>query len=419
MNQEMRNEARVNQPASSSAAWNHEWPSESPSYHLPSQHNTGDIEVTAVPLPPSISEATVEPRRPRKMRLGLPITVHNQDVLATVLACADTGADVNIMSDDVAKTLGYSEYDVLSERKQFALANGKIVEAIGQIESVCSFGIETEPSATMTCIFYILLKAAMPIIMGLDFLEQTKTMTEHRDRLVRVKRPAYQALSVCSVGTPRRLLRCDLDFKATLATPDTGSEINLISPSFASARGLKVYPGEEMIELADGSLSITTGFVRAMVRVQRTTRYPFESYEIVYFFLLDGLIHDLVVGEEALAELRVFNQCQHALIPAPHDSKFLEVNGIRHLGPVDRFFSRMKQAFNGASSNGKIDGMSQLHPFAYYPSNDRLKSLQEVLVRSLSLFRYNSSVKITAENVKTYELQDYHTISRKLLERLR
>jgi hypothetical protein len=143
MNQEMRNEARVNQPASSSAAWNHEWPSESPSYHLPSQHNTGDIEVTAVPLPPSISEATVEPRRPRKMRLGLPITVHNQDVLATVLACADNGADVNIMSDDVAKKLGYSEYNVLPERKQFTLANGKIIEAIGQIESVCSFGTET------------------------------------------------------------------------------------------------------------------------------------------------------------------------------------------------------------------------------------------------------------------------------------
>jgi hypothetical protein len=155
--------------------------------------------VAALPLPPILREPVIEPRRPGKTRLGLPITLHNQDVLATVLACADTGADVNIMSDDVAKTLGYSEYNVLPERKQFTLANGKIVEAIGQIESVCSFGTETESLATMTCIFYILLKAATPIIMGLDFLEQTKTMTEHRDRLVRVPRPAYQALSVCSL----------------------------------------------------------------------------------------------------------------------------------------------------------------------------------------------------------------------------
>ncbi|KAI5373338.1 hypothetical protein J4E82_007982 [Alternaria postmessia] len=339
-----------------------------------------DLVAAPVP-PPRVREPVIEPRRPGKTRLGLPITLHNQDVLATVLACADTGADVNIMSDDVAKTLGYSEYDVLSERKQFALANGKIVEAIGQIESVCSFGIETEPSATMTCIFYILLKAAMPIIVGLDFLEQTKTMTEHRDRLVRVKRPAYQALSVCSVGKPRRLLECYLDFRETLAIPDTGSEINLISSSFAYARGFDVYPGEELIELADGSISITAGFVRAEVSIYIPNFHPdapFEVCDTIDLFLLDDLIHDLIVGEEALTELGVFSECQHALIPAPHDFKFLEVNGIRHLGPVDRFFSRMKQAFNGASSNGKID-----------------------------------------ENVKTYGLQNYHTISRKLLERLR
>lgn len=254
------------------------------------------------------------------------------------------------MSDDVAKTLGYSEYDVLPERKQFALANGEIVEAIGQIESVCSFGIETEPSATMTCIFYILLKAAMPIIMCLDFLKQTKTMTEHRDRLVRVERPAYQALSVCSVGKPRLLLRCELDSKAARATPDTGSEINLMSPSFAYICGLDVYPGEEMIELADGSISVTTGFVRAEVSVHVPKLYPdspFEVCDTIDFFLLDGLIHDLIVGEEALAELTVFSECQHALIAAPHDSKFLEVNGIQHLDPVYRLFSRMKQTLMG------------------------------------------------------------------------
>ncbi|KAI4959093.1 hypothetical protein J4E86_002814 [Alternaria arbusti] len=53
----------------------------------------------------------------------------------------------------------------MSEKRQFTLAN------------------ESVASGTWKCVFYILLKAASPIIMGLEFLEQTKTMTEHRQRL--------------------------------------------------------------------------------------------------------------------------------------------------------------------------------------------------------------------------------------------
>ena len=91
----------------------------------------------AVEPPPALQVRQPPPeraRRPKKTRLGLPITIHQQGILATVLACADTGADVNIMSAEVAKTLGYSEYDALPEKKEFALANGKLVEAIGMIE---------------------------------------------------------------------------------------------------------------------------------------------------------------------------------------------------------------------------------------------------------------------------------------------
>ncbi|CAN9174618.1 unnamed protein product [Alternaria alternata] len=267
------------------------------------------------------------------------------------------------MSNDVAKTLGYSEYDVLAEKKKFTLANGNIVESIGQISSVCSFGTEVETSATMTCVFYILLKAAMPIIMGLEFLEQTKTMTEHRERLVRVPRPVYQALSVCSVGKPRRLLMCELDFQATLAIPDTGSEIDLMSTSFASARGLEVYPGEELIELADGSIVTTNGFARADLSVMSVIKG--QSYTTnettVDFLLLDSLVHDLIVGEEVLEELKVFGNYYHALISTSNESKSLELKGIRHLGAVDRIVSKMKNTFGGPRSGSGTDGMRQLY----------------------------------------------------------
>ncbi|KAL1799725.1 hypothetical protein ACET3X_000067 [Alternaria dauci] len=298
--------------------------------------------------------APMSARRPRKSRLGLPITIHKQGILATVLACADTGSDVNIISHEVAKTLGYSAYEALPEKKLFALANGKLVEAVGRIESACSFGVETHSLVTMTCAFYVLLKVATPIIMGLGFLEQTKTMTEHRERLVRVPTPAFQALSVCSVDSPRRLLNCELDRRETLATPDSGSEIDLMSPCFAADRGLTVYPGEEAIQLADGSIAVTSGYVHVDIAVTSINpSRPADHHKsniTVDLFLLDNLNHDLIVSEDSLEELKVFTEHQSALVPAPHDSGPLGINRIRHLGTIDRIVSWIKRKIKGSGS---------------------------------------------------------------------
>ncbi|KAG9192915.1 hypothetical protein G6011_11649 [Alternaria panax] len=270
------------------------------------------------------------------------------------------------MSDDVAKALGYSEYDMLAAKKQFTLANGKVVEAIGQLELVCSFRTEIESSVTMTCVFYVLLKVAMPVIMGLDFLEQTKMMTEHRERFVRVPRPTYQALSVCSAGKPKRLLACGLNHLVTTATPDTGAEVDLMTTSSAVVFGFPVHPEEEMIELADGSIVTTNGCVLASLWVASADKlgrpiFSHSNYIIAKFFLLDSLTHDVIVGKESLEALGVFEDHQHALISAPDDSKFLGLNGIRHLGPVDRIVSKMKRTFCGASSGTGIDDMQQFH----------------------------------------------------------
>lgn len=308
-----------------------------------------------LPLPSRTSSTPPRARRQRKARLGLPITLHKQGVLATVLACADTGADVNIISHDVARTLGYSEYEVLPEKKEFALANGKLIEAIGRIESPCSFGVETNSLVTMTCAFYVLLKTVTPIIMGQSFLEQTKTMTEHRDRLVRVPTPAFQALSVCSVDNPRRLLSCEVDRRETLATPDSGSEIDLISPSFAAERGLTVHPGEETIQLADGSKAVTSGYVHVDIAVTSINAWRpgqhRKSNITVDLFLLENLNHDLIVSEDSLEDLKVFTHHQLALVPAPSNSGPLGINRIRHLGAVDRIISWIKRKIKGSGSD--------------------------------------------------------------------
>lgn len=217
------------------------------------------------------------------------------------------------------------------------LANGKTVEAVGQITSSCAFGLETDVSVSMSCVFYVLLKVVTPIIMGMQFLKETETLTKHRERFVRVQRPALQALSVCSLDSPRHLLSCNLDYKPTTATPDTGSEINLISPRVASEFGMHVYPAEELLELADGSVVVTSGYVRASLSIGNNL-----ISTNVDFYLLQGLTHRIIIGEETLEELRIFTDHQNSLITAFTDYQQSGLNTIRCRGTVERCMNRIK-----------------------------------------------------------------------------
>jgi hypothetical protein len=297
----------------------------------------------------------------KKTRLGLPITLNPKGIAAaTVLACADTGADVNIISEDLAQALGYTEYETIFGRKQFRLANGKIVESIGQVYSPCAFGTGPDSAVSISCIFHVLTKVVTPIIMGMQFLQETETMTKYRERLVRVPRPALQALSVCSLDKPRQLLGCNLNGKPAVATPDTGSEIDLMSPQAAAELGMSVQPGEEVIELADGTFDTTCGYVRTVVSIDNPVSESPSSLNIctsVQFHLLRGLTHNVLIGDETLEELRVFTDNQHSLISVPIDDNSLEIKGIRSHGPADKLRSWLGSMFRSQLPVSNNTGM--------------------------------------------------------------
>lgn len=220
------------------------------------------------------------------------------------------------------------------------LANGNIVESIGCITTRCSFEIDgSDPAEAITCIFHVLLKFAAPLIVGMAFLEETKTLIEHRERLVRFPRPAIQALNVYSVGRPRKQLHCRLNENSVLATPDTGSEVDLMSPRFALERGLFTIRGSgEMIEFADGSVALTSGIVQATLQVigGGNINSSIQSTISVEYLLLDTLVHDVLIGEDSLEELRVFTQNQNSLYPVSDMTGPLGLNSIRYLGAIDR-----------------------------------------------------------------------------------
>ncbi|KAF2269357.1 hypothetical protein CC78DRAFT_453198 [Lojkania enalia] len=256
------------------------------------------------------------------------------------MACADTGSEENIISADLVAALRLPIH--LESKQQFVLASGKVVQAIGQVTAPCGFGVDTSPLPTLLrCVFHVFVKLATPIIMGMAFLEETETMTKHRHRLVRVPRPAIQALQVYSLGRPRKNLVCYIDGKQALAVPDSGSDIDLMTPRFAIENGLQISHGEEMLEFADGTVAVTSGSVQVELAVNNfessITRIP-----AVNFYLLDNFIHDVLIGADSVEELEVFTKNQHALVATSDSSGPLGLNRIRHLGALDRIVSWVK-----------------------------------------------------------------------------
>lgn len=295
-----------------------------------------------------------------RSRLGLPITLHRQGISATVLSCANADADFNIISEEVTRKLGLSRADEVSDRKEFALADGTTVNALGRVELACSFGTEAESFKTMTCMFYVVRKNLTPIMMGLSFLEEMGTMSGHREALVHVPTSVLQALSVHSMDKSKQLLVCELNHVKTLATPGFGSEVDMISPSFASYCGLYVHPTDETIELADGSMVITSGFVRVKLSIASLSASDLGSHPMskitVEFRLVKWLRHDLIVSQDSLDELNVFTKHQDALVPAPSDCIYLGLNRKRDRKSKECKASGIKQDIKAARSGNWIDG---------------------------------------------------------------
>ncbi|KAF2822690.1 hypothetical protein CC86DRAFT_300401 [Ophiobolus disseminans] len=331
-----------------------------------------------------------------KTRTGLPLTLNAATGPATILACADSGSEENIISLDLAQALSYEIDASALQKRQFMLANGSIIEAVGAIVVECSFGLEENPAvAPMSCIFYVFMKLASPLIMGFAFLEQTMTLSKHRHRLIKTPRPAHRPLQVYSVGRPRNQLFCYLNTLYVPAIPDSGSEINLMTRRFAQKKGFSIEEGKEVVEFADGSVAMTTGIVRGRLEVRKyegslkLTRIP-----EVLFYLLENLRHDLIIGEDPLEELDIFASGQHLLFPAWDTTGPSALNRIRHLGTFDDVLSRVKKTLGRNRTRQLLstpNGISVPNTFADQQENDR-REREEIRIALLPIDQQGSAI---------------------------
>lgn len=297
-------------------------------------------------------------RRARK-RLGLPLIVFTGAQEESVIACPDSGSDDNIMSREIAEKLNLPIKEVQdSSPSTFVLANGRAVSAVGQVRLKCAFKQGSPVTALIECVFYVFQTLAVPMIMGIQFLHSTETLTKHRERLVEELVPSMRALRVCSVGRPKRNVICRIGNYVGCATADTGSDLDLVSPEFAASRAFQVEDMCVELEFADGSTGYTMGMINtsfSIGQVSDVEGFVPRSKEIsLEFFILDNLNADVLVGTDTIKDLQAFSSHEECFIPAMPRLGLSDLNIIRYIGAVERGISKawefVKDSF---TSSGK------------------------------------------------------------------
>ncbi|KAJ9667111.1 hypothetical protein H2201_002630 [Coniosporium apollinis] len=274
-----------------------------------------------------------------KTTIGLPITIETETGPATVMSCPDTGSEENIISEDLAHSLGLAMFDDAADRRFFELANGKRVQSVGRVQASCRFVSESSISPDLACIFYVFRNVATDLIMGRKFLGETETLTAHRERLVRLSRRVPGPLRVRAVCATQQVI-CKLGGKMVSAIADSGSELNLMSPEFARKQGYVVEEGEEVIMFADGSLAYTSGVAYVSLSVDLR---KIHGAVTTAFYLLQDLVCDVLLGEDTLEDFEVFTTHQDALRTGLYDAVVSCVNRIIHIGPVERAISCVQE----------------------------------------------------------------------------
>jgi hypothetical protein len=181
------------------------------------------------------------------------------------------------------------------DSKTTRLGNGKQVEIVGHATMPFSFKGETESHQLD---FLVLPRCVKDVILGSPFLQLTKLFERHAHRIVRKIRefPGFQA---CYTASQERVVGL-LDGELVHALPDTGSDVMLISETYAKRRGLHVDRGLHHcfpLTFADGSQSWTSGIAKDVSWQYGTDGGEFTLCD---FYVLKDLQCDVLLSYDFL-----------------------------------------------------------------------------------------------------------------------
>jgi hypothetical protein len=298
--------------------------------------------------------STSSPFQTEGKPMELPMIIHGKQFSTQ----PDTGCAVNAITVEVAAQLKCSYSKEPKDCPIFKTANGKVMTALGRTKLQCSFVGGVFGQMLRTFYIFPTLATDVSVIMGKKFLDQTKTLTKYRRLLRERTKKASTAWRVMKVVTAPQMnyLQCYLDSHLVLANADTGSEIDLISRTYATYRGFDIKPvgsNEEMVEFANGSVERLSGKTRLkfdtipgkttvakssqMAEVSSQpmeTRHPAVTSETSSpdhyrtFYILDTLTCSVLLGESLLNSINAFTNHQYAFVDDPDGIVDDQINGI-------------------------------------------------------------------------------------------
>ena len=282
-------------------------------------------------------------------KVDLPMIIQG----STFISRPDSGSEENIIAADVLSTLDVKLDFAPEHRKEFRIANGRSVWALGRIVVNCTFA--RDRTVELRCIFYVFPTLTSPLIMGMPFLDETQTLVKHQYRLRPRTIPSFRPIQLSSLNSPRKRLYCLVDAQPRLANADTGSEIDVMSLEYALKRGFSMTAvglSSSTVQFADGSTSELVGKVSVSI-ILGTPEGPRVT---TTFYVLDGLTCDVLFGEDFLDKTKAFETYRDAFSVIECDSDAAEVNGIVWFNTVESFLSRGMDALalRPRSGNGTV-----------------------------------------------------------------
>jgi hypothetical protein len=247
---------------------------------------------------------------------------------------ADTGCEINCISYDYATKLGAK---IIRKRCTFTLPIvGCKIHCLGQATLTVTF-LE-EPRSVQRCTFWVFSALVCSVLVGRQFLEETRTLIEHASRLKPFNSEQNRNPLFRSIGHPQEYIQCWLNAHPLKSLADTGAEVNLISASFLRTltRDGHVdttidYDDRTEITFADGSRVQVAGRVDLTIRFSKPTqtrpliyklqnntkqspklanavlRMSKDTVIVESFYVVNHLKHKVVLGETLLATVDAYN----------------------------------------------------------------------------------------------------------------
>ena len=278
-------------------------------------------------------------------RVDLPMIIQG----TTIISRPDSGSEDNIIAADVLSTLDLKMDTAPEHRKEFRVANGRSVWALGRITIKCAFA--KDRTLELRCIFYVFKTLTSKLIMGMPFLDETQTLVKYQYRFQPRTIPSFGPVQLSSLNSPRRRLYCLVNSQPKLANADTGSEIDLMSLEYVLKRDFvmtAVGLRSSTVQFADGSTSELVGKVKVLIVLGT----PEGARVVTTFYVLEGLTSDILFGEDFLDKTTAFETYRDAFSIIDCGDGAAEVNGIVWFNTAESHLSRGMEALALRSRSG-------------------------------------------------------------------